>query len=40
MYRRIDPAVKDRIIEKIKNEGITVRQAADEIGVGVKAVYN
>ena len=40
MYKRIDPAVKDRIIDKIKNDGLTVREAANEFGISVKAIYN
>lgn len=40
MYKRIDPAVKDRIIDKIKNDGMSVREASTEFGISVKAIYN
>lgn len=40
MYKRIDPAVKDRIIDKIKNDGMTVREASNEFGISTKAIYN
>ncbi len=37
--RIISQEIRDRIINKIKNEGYTVAQAAQEFGVGVKAIY-
>ena len=40
MHRKIDPAVKDRIIDKIKNDGLTVREASKEFGVSTNAIYN
>lgn len=40
MHRKIDPAVKNRIIDKIKNDGLTVREASKEFGVSTNAIYN
>ncbi len=40
MYKRIDPAIKERIIDKIKNSGLTVREASAEFGISVHAIYN
>lgn len=40
MYHRIDPELKGRIIAKIKTEGLSVKQAAEEFGISVKAIYN
>lgn len=40
MYKRIDSTIKDRIIDKIKNDGMSVREASNEFGVSVKAIYN
>ena len=40
MYKRIDPAIKDRIIDKIKNSGLTVREASVEFGISPHAIYN
>ena len=40
MNKRIDPAIKDRIIDKIKNEGLSVRAASVEFGISTNAIYN
>lgn len=40
MYKRIDQEIKDRIINKIKNEGLSVLQASKEFGISTKAIYN
>lgn len=40
MYKRIDPAIKDRIIDKIKNDGMSVKEASVEFGISIKAIYN
>lgn len=40
MHRKIDPAIKDRIINKIKNDGLTVREASKEFGISTNAIYN
>ncbi|PWB38763.1 MAG: hypothetical protein C3F02_02535 [Parcubacteria group bacterium] len=40
MHRKIDPDVKDRIIDKIKNDGMTVKEASVEFGVSTNAIYN
>lgn len=37
---RIAPDVKEQIINRIKNDGITVMQAAKEHGVNEKTVYS
>jgi transposase-like protein len=39
MYKRIDQEIKDRIIGKIKNEGLSVLDASKEFGVSAKAIY-
>lgn len=38
--RIISSEIKDRIINKIKNEGLSVAEAAREFGVGAKAIYS
>ena len=40
MRKRIDPEIKDRIIAKIKNDGLTVKEASAEFGISTKAIYN
>lgn len=40
MYKRINPEIKERIINKIKNEGLSVREASREFGISIKAIYN
>lgn len=37
---RIAPDVKEQIINRIKNDGINVKQAAKEHGVNEKTVYS
>jgi len=39
MYKRIDQEIKDRIIDKIKNEGMSVQNASKEFNVSAKAIY-
>lgn len=39
MYRRIDQEIKDKIINKIKSEGMTVKQASEEFGISGKSIY-
>ena len=35
----VDQALKDRIIEKLKSEGLTVGQASKEFGVSKNTIY-
>jgi transposase-like protein len=37
---RISKEMKDQIINRIKNEGVSVKQAADEHGVKAKTIYS
>lgn len=37
---RIAPELRDQIINRIKNEGVTVQQAAQEHGVSDQTIYN
>jgi len=40
MSKRINKEIKDRIINKIKNEGLSVPKASDEFGVSRNTLYN
>lgn len=40
MRKRIDPEIKDRIIDKIKKSGLSVRDASVEFGISTHAIYN
>lgn len=39
-FKVIPIEVKEKILSKIKNEGITVSQAATEYGLSAKTIYN
>jgi len=39
MFRRVEPEIKDKIIQRIKTEGLSVKQAAAELNVSDKAIY-
>ena len=39
MAKRIDQELKDRIIEKLKSEGLSVRQASTEFGLSPNTIY-
>ena len=39
MPRQIAPEIKEKIINKIKAEGLSVAQAAQEFGVSLKTIY-
>ena len=39
MAKSTDPNIKNRIIDKLKSEGLTVAQASAEFGVPVNTVY-
>lgn len=39
-FKVIPPEVKEKILSKIKNEGVTVSQAATEFGISTKTIYN
>jgi transposase-like protein len=40
MYKKIEPQIKERIINKIKDEGLSVRDASKEFGISTNAIYN
>ncbi|MCG2698527.1 transposase [Candidatus Parcubacteria bacterium] len=39
MAKRISQEIRDKIVEKIKNDGLSVCQAAKEFGVSTNAIY-
>lgn len=39
MAKRISFEIRDKIVEKIKNEGLSVYQAAKEFGISTNAIY-
>lgn len=39
MAKRIDQELKARIIEKLKSEGLSVRQASTEFGLSPNTIY-
>lgn len=39
MAKRIDRELKDRIIEKLKSEGLSVKQASTEFGLSPNTIY-
>jgi len=39
MAKRISQEIKDKIVEKIKNDGLSVSQAAKEFGISTNAIY-
>jgi len=39
MAKRISQEIRDKIVEKIKNEGISVVNAAKEFGVSTHSIY-
>jgi transposase-like protein len=39
MARRIDPETKERVIKKIKSEGLSVTEAAKEFGLSTNTIY-
>jgi transposase-like protein len=40
MNKKINPEIKDRIINKIRNEGLSVKEASAEFGISTNAIYN
>lgn len=38
--QKIAPEIKEQIIQRIKNDGISVKQAAEEHGISDRAIYN
>lgn len=38
-YNRVAPDVKEQIINRIKNDGVTVADAAKEHGIAEKTIY-
>jgi len=39
MAKRISQEIKDKIVEKIKNDGLSARQAAKEFGISTNTIY-
>lgn len=39
MSRKIDPEIKERVIKKIKSEGLSVTEAAKEFGLSNNTIY-
>jgi len=37
---KVSPDVREQILSRIKNDGVSVKQAADEHGITDRAVYN
>ena len=40
MARRISQEIKDKIVEKIKSDGLSAYQAAEEFGVSANTIYS
>ena len=39
MAKRISLEIRDRVVEKIKNDGLSVYQAAQEFGISTHTIY-
>ena len=39
MWRKISPETKVEVLEKIKNEGLSVKEAATLYGISTKVIY-
>lgn len=39
MAKRISQEIKDKIVEKIKNDGLSAGQAAKEFGISTNTIY-
>ena len=39
MSKRIDYELKNRIVDKLKSEGLSVRQASTEFGISANTIY-
>lgn len=37
---KVSPDVREQIINRIKNDGVSVKQAAEEHGISDRAIYN
>ena len=40
MAKRISPEVRDKVVEKIKNDGLSVYQAAKEFEISTHTIYS
>jgi len=40
MAKKIDPEIRDKIVEKIKNDGLSAAKAAQEFGISANTIYN
>lgn len=38
--QRVAPEIKEQVIQRIKNDGISIKQAAEEHGISDRAIYN
>jgi transposase-like protein len=39
-FKYIPKEIKEQILKRIKEEGVTVKQAADDAGISTKTIYN
>jgi transposase-like protein len=39
-FKFIPKEIKEEILKRIKEEGVTVKQAADDAGISTKTIYN
>ncbi len=39
-FKFIAKEIKEQILKRIKEEGVTVKQAADDAGISTKTIYN
>lgn len=40
MAKKIEQGIRDKIVNKIKNDGLTATKAAQEFGVSTNTIYN
>ncbi len=40
MAKKIEQGIRDKIVDKIKNDGLTATKAAQEFGVSTNTIYN
>ncbi len=38
-YQRIDPQIREQILSRIKNDGVSAMKAANDAGISPKTVY-
>ena len=40
MAKKIEQGIRDKIVDKIKNDGLTATKAAQEFGISTNTIYN